>query len=206
MSTALPSPSAPRAAGRPREFDLDRALDRAIVVFSERGYQGASISELKSAMGVAAGSLYKAFPDKRAIFLAALERYKTLRDAVMRERVEAGQTGRDKVEHLLSVYADASLGTSGRTGCLIVASATEMALMDEEAAGLIAQSVSRNHGFVCDLIRLGQADGSIGSSVDPEVTARTLLSLAQGLRVLGKTGIAPAEARAVVQTAMKLLD
>lgn len=195
-----------RAPGRPREFDLNEALDRAIVVFSERGYQGASISELKSAMGVAAGSLYKAFPDKRAIFLAALERYKQVRDAVMRERVESGRSGREKVERLLSVYADASLGASGRTGCLIVASATEMALMDEEAAGLIAQSVSRNHGFVCDLIRLGQADGSIGGAVDPPVTARTLLSLAQGLRVLGKTGIAPAEARAVVETAMKLLD
>ncbi|RYE63688.1 MAG: TetR/AcrR family transcriptional regulator, partial [Rhizobiaceae bacterium] len=56
-----------RTAGRPREFEIEAALDKAIVVFSEQGYHATSIADLKDAMGLTAGSLYKAFKDKKAI-------------------------------------------------------------------------------------------------------------------------------------------
>src|SRR6218665_3263436 len=64
----------PRSRGRPREFDRDEALDRAIRIFCQRGYHATSIGELGEAMGLTAGSIYKAFKDKRAVFLAALDR------------------------------------------------------------------------------------------------------------------------------------
>lgn len=195
-----------RPPGRPREFDMDEALDRAIGVFSQRGYSGASISELKAAMQLAAGSLYKAFPDKRAIFLAVLDHYKSNRDALLRDKVASAVTGRDKVRALLSFYAEASLGPSGKVGCLIVASAAELALLDDAAAAEVSAALVRNHGFAAELIRWGHADGSIPAHVDAEVTGRALLSLGQGLRVLGKTGIAADDAAAVVETAMRLLD
>ena len=68
-----------RGRGRPREFDVEAALDAALRVFSERGYHAASISELTEAMGLAAGSVYKAFGDKRGIFLATFDRYRAVR-------------------------------------------------------------------------------------------------------------------------------
>ncbi|SON57068.1 Copper outer membrane regulator [Hartmannibacter diazotrophicus] len=204
--TADLAKSGARLRGRPREFDVDAALDRAIVVFAERGYQGASIAELKAAMGLASGSLYKAFPDKLAIFLAAFERYKTVRDGVLQAAVGKGKTGRDKVRRLLSYYAEASVGESGRRGCLVVAGATELALLNEEAARTVASALLRNLSFLADLIREGQGDGSISPAIDPEPVARTLLSLGQGLRVLGKTGLQDTDAEAVVETAMRLLD
>ena len=61
--------------GRPREFDVDDALDRAMRVFWAKGYQGASLDDLLAAMGIGRGSLYKAFGDKRSLYLAALQRY-----------------------------------------------------------------------------------------------------------------------------------
>ena len=61
--------------GRPREFDLEEALDDAIEVFRARGYHGTSVQDLTEGTGLARGSLYKAFHDKRSLFLAALDHY-----------------------------------------------------------------------------------------------------------------------------------
>jgi len=65
--------------GRPREFDMDSALDGAIRVFCERGYHATSVGDLTAAMRLATGSVYKAFRDKHAVFLAAFERYAAVR-------------------------------------------------------------------------------------------------------------------------------
>jgi AcrR family transcriptional regulator len=61
--------------GRPRSFHIDRALDRALVVFWRKGYEGASLSDLTKALGVNRPSLYAAFGDKEALFRKALDRY-----------------------------------------------------------------------------------------------------------------------------------
>src|SRR6202012_4020630 len=84
--TASYLPVAARPRGRPREFDMDKALDQAIRVFSEHGYHATSIGDLIDAMGLASGSIYKAFRDKRAVFLAALDRHILLR----REQITEG--------------------------------------------------------------------------------------------------------------------
>lgn len=204
---SLSSPQfAARPAGRPREFEIDDALDKAIVVFSERGYHAASISVLKDALGIAAGSLYKAFKDKKSIFLAAFDRYKQVRNALLEQEIAAGRDGRDKISRMLRFYADASHGQSGRRGCLVVGTAIELAVYDEEAAERVSRSMARTEALFAELIREGLSDGSIPPSVDPDTTARLFLSLTQGLRVLGKTGPDPGRPLSVVEAAMKLLD
>src|ERR1700675_2765436 len=65
----------PRRMGRPRSFDVDRALDRALRVFWRKGYEGASLSDLTKAVGVNRPSLYAAFGDKEALFRKVLGRY-----------------------------------------------------------------------------------------------------------------------------------
>jgi AcrR family transcriptional regulator len=206
MDSRLHQTHNPRAPGRPREFEIDEALDKAIVVFSQQGYHGTSISELKDAMGLAAGSLYKAFKDKKAIFLAAFDRYKEVRNAVLEEELQQGSDGRDKVLRVLRVYADASLGEAGRRGCLVVGTAVELGAYDAEAAERVHRSMIRTETILEALVREGQADGSIAPGIDPVATARLLLSILYGLRVLGKTGPTPEQSRSVVETALKLLD
>ena len=195
-----------RLPGRPREFEIGEALDKAIVVFSEQGYHGASISDLKDAMGLTAGSLYKAFKDKKAIFLAAFDRYKQVRNGVLDEQLLLGTDGRDKVFRMLRVYADASLGEAGRRGCMVVGTAVELGAYDPEAAERVHRSMSRTEAQLEALIREGRADGSINPEADPQAIARLLLSLAYGLRVLGKTGPTREQAYSVVESAMRLLD
>ena len=69
------SPTAPR--GRPREFDIDDALDRAIPLFCGGGFHGTSLNDLADGMQLTQGSIYKAFKDKRSLFLAAMDRQET---------------------------------------------------------------------------------------------------------------------------------
>ncbi|MGE7370148.1 TetR/AcrR family transcriptional regulator [Neorhizobium sp. NPDC001467] len=204
-TVALPS-AATRPAGRPRAFDMDEALDKAIVVFTERGYHGTSIGDLSAALGVTAGSLYKAFTDKKAIFLAAFDRYKTVRNAARDEAIAPGKTGRERIRLLLEYQAAYAHGQMGRRGCLVVGAAVELALFDAETDARVSQSQAGFQDLLERLVREGHADGSIGGHVDPSVTAHLLYVVLQGLRVVGKSGQDCAHAMAAAETALKILD
>lgn len=195
-----------RTSGRPREFDIDIALDKAITVFSERGYHGTSIVDLRDAMELSAGSLYKAFKDKRAIFLAAFDRYKQVRNALLDAELSKAENGRDGIHRMLTYYAEGAHGEDGRRGCLVVGTAVELATFDDAAAERVERSMRRIEATFLDLIQRGQADGSITAMVEPQATARLFLSIFQGLRVLGKTGPDRSQTLAVVDAAMTLLD
>ncbi|WP_029620744.1 TetR/AcrR family transcriptional regulator [Pseudorhizobium marinum] len=195
-----------RAPGRPREFDLDEALDAAILVFSERGYHGTSISELKDAMGLTAGSIYKAFKDKRTVFLAAFDRYKAVRAALLDARLSQASSGRARVATVVRFYAEAACGETGRRGCLAIGAAVELTLFDEEVAqrvgGHNARLVERIEGF----IREGQADGSIAGHVDASGAALAVFCYLQGIRIAGKTGRHDGAALASAEAILRILD
>lgn len=207
MKNASPSHcSRSRAPGRPREFDMDAALDKAVKVFCERGYRTTSIGDLTEAMDLASGSVYKAFKDKMAIFLAAFDRYKTVKDQKLQDALATAETGRDKVRATLEFYAEASHGAEGRRGCLVVSSASELAVFDAGVAERVIAALQRNEALLAGLICQGQQDGSIPPQVDTGIAARLLPCLVQGMRVVGKTGRTRDEMVALAERAMKTLD
>ncbi|AKZ62139.1 TetR family transcriptional regulator [Herbaspirillum hiltneri N3] len=195
-----------RSRGRPREFDIDAALDKAIAIFTERGYYGTSISDLSAALELTAGSIYKAFDDKRAVFIAALERYITLRTERLQQAMKAARNGRERVRTLLALYAASSHDDEGRRGCLIVSSAVELAISDPEIAERVARSLDVHEKRLVQFIRQGQEDGSIAAHVEAATTARLLLCVLQGMRVIGKTGRGKKEMNSLIDKAMKVLD
>ncbi|MEH2472768.1 TetR/AcrR family transcriptional repressor of nem operon [Nitrobacteraceae bacterium AZCC 2161] len=205
MSTLSKTTTQRRGPGRPREFDMEAALDAALLVFRERGYHAASLGDLGSAMNLTAGSIYKAFSDKRAIFLAAFGRYVGLRDAQLHPLLNAEKSGFDKLRALLNFYVESSCGIEGRRGCLIVGSATELALFDAEVAGRVTAALQRVETRLRELIRLGQSDGSISAKVDVNAAAFALLCLLQGFRVVGKTKRTRAEMKAAADQALRLI-
>jgi TetR/AcrR family transcriptional repressor of nem operon len=195
-----------RGPGRPREFDLDVALDKAIAAFSELGYHATSLSKLTDAMEITEGSLYKAFRDKRAVFLAAFERYIGQRNDRLAFELASARTGREKVKAVLNVYAESSSGKAGRQGCLVVGSAVDLATSDPEMAKRAASVLTGHEKRLAGFIHQGQEDGSISSQIDSVVTARLLLCVVQGMRVLGKSGRSRDEMDRLIDPAMKLLD
>jgi TetR/AcrR family transcriptional repressor of nem operon len=194
-----------RVRGRPREFDMDEALDGAIRVFRERGYNAASIGDLTVAMGLASGSIYKAFKDKREVFLAAFDRYTSLRNDQLRHVVRSAKSARERLRDVLAFYIESSRGVEGRRGCLVVGSAVELAIVDREVAVRVGSALARNEALLADLIRQGHGDKSVPAQIDAEETARMMVYLTQGMRVVGRAGRSPPDPSAIIDLAMKLL-
>lgn len=169
-----------RAPGRPREFDVNTALDKAADIFSERGYAATSIEELAKAMGLVTGSLYRAFKDKRAVFISALERYLYVRSLPIDEIVTSAKTGKGKLVDLVGLYSRVSYGSAGRRGCLVVSGAVGLAAEDDEICSALRTSFDVTEETLSCLIDEGKRDGSIRSDLATQPTARAILCFLQG--------------------------
>ncbi|MCL9643889.1 TetR/AcrR family transcriptional regulator [Rahnella bonaserana] len=198
-----PFPS--RERGRPREFDTDLALDNAMTVFREKGFHAASVSDLSQAMNLTAGSIYKAFTDKRTLFLNVFERYTSLRNAQLRHQIEGLTTGRERIAEVLRFYLKSSHEIEGRRGCLVVAGTVELLTFDNEVATLVRQAITRNKAFLTSLIEQGQHDGSVSATLDPDAASMLMLYIVLGMRVAGKVENNP-DGDPTLELALKILD
>lgn len=194
-----------RERGRPRQFDPDAALDLAMVVFREKGYHSASISDLSEAMQLTAGSIYKAFHDKRGLFLQVFVRYTSLRNKALRQRLAQQPDGRSRIAELLRFYLESASDIEGRRGCLVVGSAVELQQLDSELAGLVTSALQGNQRSLQQLVEQGQQDHSVNPQHDAEALSGVLLCLVLGMRVAGKIDELPARDR-LIATALTLLD
>jgi TetR/AcrR family transcriptional regulator, transcriptional repressor for nem operon len=188
--------------GRPREFDMDEAVCDAMKVFQAHGYAGTSLVDLIGGTGLTRGSLYKAFKDKRTLFLAALDRYITTATDELRANLGLGSPGA-AIRRALMRIARASACKMGQRGCLAVASATELASKDKQIRQEISRGFSRTQSLLEDAIRRGQATGEIHSRRDPAVLSRFLLCTIEGMVVLGKTGRTAKEMCEIVDVALE---
>lgn len=191
--------------GRPREFDAASALDKALEIFAKQGYNGTSITDLTEAMGLTSGSVYKAFKDKRGVFIAAFDHHRSRRQRQLAALLGGDVSGRERLLRLLMNYAANSCEAEGRNGCIVVGSAAELALFDPEIADRVAAALDHNEKQIADLIAAGKADGSVAAHIDGPTTARLLLCLTSGMRVIGKTGRSHPEMAEVATAALKLL-
>src|SRR4030081_1680148 len=109
-------------AGRPRSFDTEKALDRALQVFWRKGYEGTSLPDLTEAMGINRPSLYAAFGNKEGLFRKALDRYAERSGGLMCEAMKE-PSARAAAERLLRATADALTDPRNPRGCLAVQAA-----------------------------------------------------------------------------------
>ena len=129
-----------KALGRPRKFDMDRAIQGAMDVFWSDGYEQASLPDLLDGMGISRGSLYKAFHDKKALFLRVLDYYdqKEVEPAITLLSDSSIDDGLARIEKLLALVHGA-IRAGDRRGCLLCTTAAGPACVDID----IAQNVER---------------------------------------------------------------
>ncbi|HXT09469.1 MAG TPA: TetR/AcrR family transcriptional regulator [Roseiarcus sp.] len=198
------TPSCRAAPGRPREFDVDDAVRDALDVFRQRGYHGASMVDLLAGTKLSRGSLYKAFPDKRALFFAAFDLY--AREALdrLREKLAVGDA-REGVRTALLHYAHVSAQACWQKGCLITTATGELLPDDAQARERVEGYYANMRALLADAVRRGQAEGGIEARADAQALARYLQTVIQGLRFVAKTGADEGELREVALAAMQAL-
>ena len=192
--------------GRPREFEEDRVLDAAIASFARKGFTAASLSELTAATGLSASSLYKAFGDKDGVFARALDRYIALHEAAIADALAPLPNAHSKIAAILRLYSSWSQDASGRTGCLVISGVAEIDLLAASTAATLRNVLERRRALLADLVREGQRDGSVSTAASADAAADLLLSLVQGMRVVGKGGLFPERAEPLVALALRVLD
>jgi TetR/AcrR family transcriptional regulator, transcriptional repressor for nem operon len=173
--------------GRPRSFDIDAAVERAMGVFWSRGYHATALPDLLRATKLSRGSLYAAFGDKHSLFLRALDRY--IADALTRMESEFDPR-REPVDGLrafLAGYVERTSGANGRRGCLLVATAMELAGQDAEVNRRVGGFFQAMEARVTDALCRAKAAGRLADGVEPSNAARILVCFVEGLRVVGKT-------------------
>jgi AcrR family transcriptional regulator len=188
--------------GRPRAFDLDVTLDRALEVFWRKGYEGTSLPDLTEAMGINRPSLYAAFGSKEGLFRRALERYTARKGAVIAEAL-AEPTARAAAARLLREMADALTDPTSPRGCLAV----QGALSCGESAEPVRRELNACRAAVETAFRerlyQARADGDLPPEVDPTDLARYVATVLQGMSVQAAGGASREELRRVADTALR---
>jgi AcrR family transcriptional regulator len=189
-------------AGRPRTFCKDEALDIALKVFWEKGYEGASIADLTEAIGINRPSLYCAFGDKEQLFRKALDRYlgegaELYQDAICQP------TARAVAERFLRRMAESLTDPRHPPGCLAVQGALACG---EEADPIRQELNARREAAVAsfrDRFERAKAEGDLSPDDEPADLARFLATLAHGMAVQAAGGASREELQRVAELALR---
>jgi TetR/AcrR family transcriptional repressor of nem operon len=183
--------------GRPREFDEDDVLERALHVFWRLGYEATSVTDLMEATGLAKGSLYKAFGDKRGLFLKALDRYlERGRDALRRTLTNAGTVGEGLEAGLVGAVRTAC--DREKKGCFGVNCIVEVAPHDAEVRARLETHLHKLEALYAEALGRAVASGELRRDLDPKVAAALLSTVVNGLAVMGKASLSTRSAQAQV--------
>lgn len=190
---------------RPRSFDEDEVLDRALDTFWRQGYEATSMQDLVDAMEISRASLYNAFGSKHALFIAVLKHYREQRMRRIVERLrDAATPAADAVREVLEQAAEDAAAANGR-GCLMTNTATEMCARDTECAEHVQSTFARIEAAFEAALERGKASGELTVG-DTQATARFLANSLQGLRVMSMAQPDRSTLRDVINVTMRAIE
>ena len=185
---------------RPREFDEDQALAGAMEVFWRRGFAGAGIQELCAAMELNPGSVYGAYGNKHALFIASLRRYLDDVTRAGMSRITDVPGGRDGIRAYFLFVVDDIVAGRRRWGCLGTNAFVELGDRDQTVRILMNEHYDRLYSAFQEALEQDSATSALSQT--PATGARFLLCVAQGLNVLAGTEPSRESLMAIVDTAL----
>jgi AcrR family transcriptional regulator len=190
--------------GRPRAFCEVTALDAAMRVFWEKGYEGASLDDLTSAMGINRSSLYSTFGDKEQLFKTAMEHYAEGPAAYIGESLRQ-PTARSVVMALLKGTLNLLTDPSHPRGCLFLQGGLACGSGTESVQQALVEWRKKGQGAVEKRLKQARKDGDLPSGVDPRALARYISILITGLGVQAANGATKSEMTRAVEIALRSL-
>jgi AcrR family transcriptional regulator len=189
--------------GRPLSFDRDAALETAMHVFWERGYEAASISDLTSAMGITPPSLYTAFGDKEQLFLEAIERYALGYGSAGARALNEEPSARGAIERWLTEAANELTQPCHPKGCMVVMAATNCSAAAERVQDALLLRRTEAIASVGRRIQGGIDSGELPADTDANDLANFYATIYQGMSMQAKDGATHESLMATVRTAMR---
>jgi AcrR family transcriptional regulator len=174
-------------AGRPRGFDVEEALERALQVFLEKGYEGAYLGDLTRAMGINPPSLYAAFGSKEGLFRRVLDRYLDERDGFLAEAL-AAPTAFETVERLMLGSVERQTLADRAPGCLLVHGALACADQADPIRDELSRCRRAGELALAERLSRAKAEGALAPEADPDGLARYLYAVLNGMAVQAAGG------------------
>ncbi|MFF8259417.1 TetR/AcrR family transcriptional regulator [Streptomyces virginiae] len=186
--------------GRPRSFDRDAALDKAMTAFWERGYEATSISDLTTSIGISAPSLYAAFGDKRKLFDEAVVVYGSRYGDFAAVALAEEPTARAALGRILREAAEVYTDPAHPPGCMVISAATNTT--SEEVAQALRDRRNANLELFESRIRADIATGELPADTDARALARYAGAVLQGMSQQSRDGATREELEAVAERAL----
>lgn len=191
---------------RPREFDADAALDRAMEAFWSKGYEATSLDDLCEVTGLSRSSFYATFGSKRNLLLKSVDRYIEQRNPKIAAILTQPLPLRDAFAALARLFIDQIVAGPGRRGCFLGNCAAELPRSDRAALARVRQGLESTEATFREALTRAQSRGDLATDADVTALARFLMSAFQGLRLVGKVNPDRATLEDIASTMLRCLD
>lgn len=190
-----------RPRGRPRSFDREAALERAMEVFWRQGFEGSSLHDLTEAMGINPPSLYAAFGDKERLFLECVERYQARHGGAC--PYEDEPTARGAIAKLLLYMATELTRPCNPRGCMMVMAAATCSSSSEEMQTELQERRASSRSHIKERIDRGVKEGDVPAGIDAGALADFYAAVIAGMSLQARDGASRKSLLGTVETAMR---
>src|SRR6266571_3115447 len=206
---ALPksvAPVVPKRRGRPRAYQPDVALGRALDLFRKDGFAATSLDDLSAATGMNRPSLYGAFGDKRELYIKSYQRYREDARAAMIDIFRDEAPIRTRLERIYAVALDIYLsGESGPRGCFTVMTAASEAVSDPEIRAMVLEGLVELDKAFAACFRFAKEKGELPASADPAVLAQLASATVHTIAIRARVQVPRKELEAIVNGAIDVM-
>ena len=191
---------------RPKEFNPDDAIEKAMQVFWHKGYEATSMEDLLTAMNLNRGSLYDTFGDKRQLFLKVIDRYCHGFLGEKFSLLDQPGLALPALRRFINGMIEGALADPQRRGCLIANTVMELSPHEEEIAGTLRQVLKMAEDTFFRVLARAKQQGELSNNKDPRTLARFLTTMMQGAIVMIKAGTPANVVKQTAETALSILD
>jgi TetR/AcrR family transcriptional regulator, copper-responsive repressor len=197
---------APKRRGRPRAYQPEIALGKALDLFRKDGFAATSLDDLSAATGMNRPSLYGAFGDKRELYIKSYQRYRDDARAAMQEIFREEMPIRQRLARIYAVALDIYLsGEEGPRGCFTVMTAASEAVFDKDIRALVLEGFSELDRAFAACFRLAKEKGELAPSTDPVVLAQLASATIHTVAIRARARVPRKELEAIVKGAIDVL-
>ena len=195
----------PRPRGRPRKFDRENALDRAVTTFWANGYNGTSVDALTENMGINRPSLYSTFGGKHDLFMEVIDRYAM----TIGSRPAKALHGEPDIKLAVAAFLEENIrcvtSECEPGGCLIASVATLEAQTDAQVRDKLSGMFAEADSIIAERFRVAQDEGQIPHQLDPRSLARMIVSITHSFATRARVGASREELSTLASEFMTVL-